>query len=209
MTYIVAITGSIGSGKTTITNLFKTFNIPIIDADIIAKELVNYNIDISSSIINYFGKKITRIYNIIDRNALKHRIFNDNNERTWLNNLLHPIIIKRINALLSNVTTCYVILVVPLLIECNLQHYVNNITVINTRYENKVQRILNREDVNYKQINNILNTQVKTKVRLSYANIVIDNNLFVDDNDIIVLHQYYLLLATNKYIKNNFNNIFI
>ncbi|MCV2525432.1 MAG: dephospho-CoA kinase, partial [Candidatus Lightella neohaematopini] len=100
------------------------------------------------------------------------------------------------------------ILVLPLLIECNLHYYVHNITVINTRYENKVKRILNREDINYQQINNILNTQIKTKIKLSYADVVIDNNSSIDDNDIIVLHQYYLLLATNAYIKNNFN-IFI
>ncbi|MCV2525997.1 MAG: dephospho-CoA kinase [Candidatus Lightella neohaematopini] len=208
MTYIIAVTGSIGSGKTTITNLFKKFNIPIIDADILAKELINFNKNISNSIINYFGKRVKKINNIIDRNALKYIIFNDNNERIWLNNLLHPIIIKRINVILHNIINSYVILVIPLLIECNLHYYVHNITVINTRYENKVKRILNREDINYQQINNILNTQIKTKIKLSYADIIIDNNSSIDDNDIVVLHQYYLLLATNAYIKNNFN-IFI
>ncbi|MCV2525401.1 MAG: dephospho-CoA kinase, partial [Candidatus Lightella neohaematopini] len=110
MTYIIAVTGSIGSGKTTITNLFKKFNIPIIDADILAKELINFNKNISNSIINYFGKRVKKINNIIDRNALKYIIFNDNNERIWLNNLLHPIIIKRINIILHNIINSYVIL---------------------------------------------------------------------------------------------------
>ncbi|MCV2502125.1 MAG: dephospho-CoA kinase [Candidatus Lightella neohaematopini] len=205
MTYIIAVTGNIGSGKTTITNLFKKFNVPIIDADIIAKELINFNKNISSSIINYFGKRIKNTNNVINRNALKYIIFNDNNERIWLNKLLHPMIIKRINIILHNIINSYVILVIPLLIECNLHHYVHNITVINTRYENKVKRILSREDINYQQINNILNTQIKTKIKLNYADVIIDNNSLVDDSNIIVLHQYYLLLATNTYIKNNFN----
>ncbi|MCV2500196.1 MAG: dephospho-CoA kinase [Candidatus Lightella neohaematopini] len=208
MTYIIAVTGSIGSGKTTITNLFKKFNVPIIDADIIAKELINFNKNISSNIINYFGKRVKKINNVINRSALKHIIFNDNNERIWLNKLLHPIIINRINVMLRSIVSAYVILVVPLLIECNLHYYVHNITVINTKYENKVKRILNREDISYQQINNILNTQIKTKIKLNYANIVINNNLLVDDIDSIALHQYYLLLATNAYVKNNFN-IFI
>ncbi|MCV2508695.1 MAG: dephospho-CoA kinase [Candidatus Lightella neohaematopini] len=208
MTYIIAVTGSIGSGKTTITNLFKKFNVPIIDADIIAKELISFNKNVSSSIINYFGKRVKKINNIIDRHALKHIIFNDNNERIWLNKLLHPIIIKRINFIIRNIVNSYVILVAPLLIECNLHYYVHNITVINTEYENKVKRILNREDTNYQQINNILNTQIKTEIKLNYANIIIDNNSLIDDVNSVVLHQYYLLLATNAYIKNNFN-IFI
>ncbi|MCV2528337.1 MAG: dephospho-CoA kinase [Candidatus Lightella neohaematopini] len=205
MTYIVAVTGSIGSGKTTVTNLFKKLNVPIIDADIIARELVSYNKNIINSITNYFGRKIIKIKSTISRSTLKYRIFNNNSERIWLNNLLHPIIINRINTLLYNINTSYVILVVPLLIECNLQHYMHNITVINTTYENKLQRLLNRDDINRKQINKILNTQVNTKVRLSYANIIIDNNLLISSNSIIILHQYYLSLATNLYINDNFN----
>ncbi|MCV2518523.1 MAG: dephospho-CoA kinase [Candidatus Lightella neohaematopini] len=208
MTYIIAVTGSIGSGKTTITNLFKKFNVPIIDADIIAKELIDFNRNISSSIIYHFGKRVKKINNVINRSALKYIIFGDNNERIWLNKLLHPIIIKRINIMLRSIINSYVILVIPLLIECNLHHYVHNITVISTKYENKIKRVLNREDINYQQINNILNTQVKTKVKLNYADIIIDNNSLINDSISVVLHQYYLLLATNAYIKNNFN-IFI
>ena len=120
MSYIVALSGGIASGKTTIANLFAQLGVPIIDADVIARQVVAIGTSALTQIVKHFSQEILLANGELDRSQLREIIFNNDHERLWLNNLLHPIIAQETQKQFAEQTAPYVIWVVPLLIENNL-----------------------------------------------------------------------------------------
>lgn len=93
MTLVIGLTGGIASGKTTVANLFKQqFKIDIVDADIVAREVVEPGTPGLTAIIEHFGSDIVRDDQMLDRAKLREKIFSNQDEKDWLNKLLHPII---------------------------------------------------------------------------------------------------------------------
>jgi len=97
MPYIVALSGGIASGKSTIANLFAQLGVPIIDADVIARQVVQIGTEAYKLIVKHFSQEILLPNNELDRSQLREIIFNNDHERLWLNNLLHPIIQEQTN----------------------------------------------------------------------------------------------------------------
>ena len=89
MTYIVGLTGGIGSGKSTIANLFVDLGVPIVDADIVAREVVEKGSPLLAQIAGHFGKSILTEEGELNRAELRKKVFADENEKNWLNHLLH------------------------------------------------------------------------------------------------------------------------
>ena len=102
MTYIVGLTGGIGSGKSTIANLFVDLGVPIVDADIVAREVVEKGSPLLAQIAEHFGKSILTEEGELNRAELRKKVFADENEKNWLNHLLHPAIRERMLAQLKN-----------------------------------------------------------------------------------------------------------
>ena len=95
MTYIVGLTGGIGSGKSTIANLFVELGVPIVDADIAAREVVEKGSPLLAQIAEHFGESILTEEGELNRAELRKKVFADENEKNWLNHLLHPAIRER------------------------------------------------------------------------------------------------------------------
>lgn len=204
MSYIVGLTGGIGSGKSTIADLFQQLNVPIIDADIVAREVVAKGSPLLEKIVSYFGLDILNADGELNRAALRQIVFNDENKKQWLNNLLHPAIREEMLNQLEQIQTPYVLWVVPLLIENKLMNYCDRILVIDVLPDIQLSRASRRDNSNQETIKNIMAAQVSRAERLSFADDVIENNLPIEQGleklqaKVLELHQHYLILAAKK-----------
>ncbi|MDO9758105.1 dephospho-CoA kinase [Glaesserella parasuis] len=204
MSYIVALTGGIGSGKSTIANLFAALGVPVIDADIIARNIVEKGSPLLAQIVAHFGKQILFENGELNRTALRQRIFQTEYERLWLNQLLHPAIHTEMLKQLNESRSPYVLWVVPLLIENQLMALCDRILVVDVLPEIQLERAMKRDKSNVEMIKSIMLSQVDRQTRLNYANDVIENNLPFGDNEVHLTHQvaklneYYLTLSKTK-----------
>ena len=192
--FIVGLTGGIGSGKTTIANEFSELGIELVDADIIAREVVEQGTTGLSQIISHYGMDILDSSGKLDRTKLRSKVFDDEQERQWLNNLLHPLIRKQMLAAVKNANSPYVIMVVPLLFENGLDSLVNTTLVVDIPPHEQVARTAKRDGVNSTQVEKIINRQISRKLRLSKADAVIDNTLPLEEvrKTVQLLHSSYL-----------------
>ncbi|WP_340615435.1 dephospho-CoA kinase [Xenorhabdus entomophaga] len=205
MAYIVALTGGIGSGKTTISNVFSSLGVPLIDADIIAREVVAPGTPALQAITEHFGPDILLADSSLNRALLRQKIFAAPEEKQWINALLHPLIQKETHKQLNQVTASYVIWVVPLLIENNLTHLADRILVVDVPEETQIARTMARDGVSREQVENILAAQASRQARLEKADDVIINRN--DEQNIasrvVELHQQYLKLAKSVRQENH------
>ncbi|WP_315709332.1 dephospho-CoA kinase [Brenneria uluponensis] len=205
MTYIVALTGGIGSGKSTVAEGFSKLGITTIDADIIARQIVEPGKPALKKIVQKYGTAILNTDGTLNRAALRERIFSAPEDKQWLNNLLHPLISAETQRQLQIAPGPYVLWVVPLLIENNLQQRAQRILVVDVSPEIQLERTLARDGISRQQAKNILSSQATREQRLACANDIIDNNGSPSDlaPRIAALHQRYLELAATDRITNN------
>ncbi len=195
MSYIVGLTGGIGSGKTTVANLFAELEVPIIDADIVAREVVTKGSPILDKIAEHFGKDILNSHGELNRSELRQRIFQNEEEKQWLNALLHPAIREEMIRQLQVQTAPYCLFVVPLLIENNLTTLCDRVLVVDVSEQTQIQRATSRDNNSVELIKNIIASQVSRNERLQYADDVINNeNKSIEAlrKEVQTLHQFYL-----------------
>lgn len=131
MSFVVALTGGIASGKTTVANLFHDqFGIDLVDADVIARDVVEPETEGLKAITAHFGQAILHPDGSLNRTALRERIFAAPNEKAWLNQLLHPMIRQGMRNALTQTTSPYALLIVPLLVENQLQTMADRVLVV-------------------------------------------------------------------------------
>ncbi|ANQ55183.1 dephospho-CoA kinase [Vibrio parahaemolyticus] len=198
MALVIGLTGGIASGKTTVANLFKQqFKIDIVDADIVAREVVEPGTSGLNAIIQHFGQDITHDDNTLDRAKLREKIFSNPEEKAWLNALLHPIIREKMIEDLQQVTSDYALLVVPLLVENNLDSLCDRVLVVDVEPETQISRTVKRDNVSEKQAHAILASQASRQQRLDIADDVVKNN--PNDPDLLLqitdLHEKYLAMC--------------
>lgn len=204
MTYIVGLTGGIGSGKTTIANLFANLGVPLVDADVVAREVVEKDSPLLSKIVEHFGPQILTKQGELNRAALREIVFHHDEEKQWLNNLLHPAIRERMKQQLSEQTAPYTLFVVPLLIENKLTALCDRILVVDVSPQTQLARSAQRDNNNFEQIQRIINSQVSQQERLKWADDVINNDAELAQNlphlqqKVLELHQFYLQQTENK-----------
>lgn len=198
MPYIVALSGGIASGKSTIANLFAQLGVPIIDADVIARQVVEIGTDAYKLIVKHFSQEILLPNNEIDRSQLRDIIFNNDHERLWLNNLLHPIIQEQTQIQIAQQTAAYVIWVVPLLVENNLYNLADRVLMVDTPEQLQLERLIQRDNIDESLAKKMISSQISSQKRLTYADDIIVNNgdLTSLTAQVNKLHQQYL---------NNFN----
>ena len=175
MTFILGITGGIASGKTTATKTLEALGIEVVDADIIARDIVSKNAPALATIVEHFGSSILLKSGELDRARLRDIIFANPTEKRWLENLLHPIVRKQIIQQLSAIKSPYGVLSSPLLFEKEQQALVNRTLVIDAPIETQNTRAALRDNVNQQQINRIMNTQLSREERNKKANDIISN----------------------------------
>ncbi|WP_288789359.1 dephospho-CoA kinase [uncultured Enterobacter sp.] len=197
MGYIVALTGGIGSGKSTVAQAFVRLGITIIDADIIARQVVEPNTPALNAIEAHFGRSVIQADGTLNRRQLRERIFSDPAEKAWLNTLLHPIIHQETQRQIAAARSPYVLWVVPLLVENQLQNKADRTLVIDVSRETQIQRTMARDHVSREHAEQILAAQATREARLAVADDVIDNNGAPDAiaSDVARLHAQYLTFA--------------
>lgn len=196
--FIVGLTGGIGSGKTAVSNAFAQLGIDIIDADVCARDVVVKGSDALQQIAQHFGNGILTENHELDRAALRQKVFSNEAEKTWLNQLLHPLIRQRMLDQISASQSTYCILAVPLLLENQMQSMVNRVLVVDVSPELQIKRVIDRDQSEEKLIRSIMKSQLDRDSRLAFADDVIDNqtDLIALQQQVDILHQNYLAMAT-------------
>ena len=199
--YVVAITGGIGSGKTTVANQFAALGIEVVDADLIAREVVEPGTPALAAITSHFGPEILTEQGLLDRRVLRERIFSDQAAKSWLNALLHPIIRSEMLRQCAAVSSPYCLLVVPLLVENRLTELADRVLVIDVDEATQIERTCRRDGVSREQAQAILASQASRSERLAMADDVLDNQSGTTETireRILALHETYLAFASQQ-----------
>ncbi|MBV7598594.1 dephospho-CoA kinase [Aeromonas sp. sia0103] len=199
--YVVAITGGIGSGKTTVANQFAALGIEVIDADLIAREAVEPGTPALTAIASHFGPGILDEQGRLDRRVLRERIFSEPAAKHWLNTLLHPLIRSEMLRQCAAASSPYCLLVVPLLVENRLMNLADRVLVIDVDEATQIERTCRRDGVSRAQAEAILAAQASRAERLAVADDVLDNQSGTSETiraRILALHETYLAFATQQ-----------
>lgn len=199
--YVVAITGGIGSGKTTVANQFAALGIDVVDADLIAREVVEPGTPALTAIASHFGPGILDEQGRLDRRVLRERIFSDPAAKSWLNALLHPIIRSEMLRQCAAASSPYCLLVVPLLVENRLTELADRVLVIDVDEATQIERTCRRDGVSREQAQAILASQASRSERLAMADDVLDNQSGTTETireRILALHETYLAFASQQ-----------
>lgn len=191
---IVGLTGGIGSGKSAATDAFAKLGIDIVDADVVARDVVKPNTPGLHAIVNYFGNDILLNEGTLDRSALRERVFNNPEDKTWLNNTLHPLIREEMQRQLEQTTTPYCIFAVPLLVENKLTELCDRVVVIDCPESLQIERATARDGSSQQTIENIMASQASRDQRKRFADDVVDNSGTLDALNVKIntLHKQYL-----------------
>jgi len=198
MALVIGLTGGIASGKTTVANMFHDqFGIEIVDADVIARRVVEKGSIGLNAIHQHFGDEVLTVEGELNRAELRKRIFANEDEKTWVNQLLHPMIRQQMEQDLQRVTSPYALLVVPLLTENNLQHMADRVLVVDVDEETQIERTMSRVKVPMEQAKSILAAQASREQRLAIADDVIKNDAKNQKllPQITELHKKYLAIS--------------
>ena len=192
----VGLTGGIGSGKSTVASHFEALGVPVIDADIVARQVVAPGQPALLDIAAYFGEEVLK-EGQLDRALLRRKIFSDDHQRRWLESLLHPLIYKAIEQQIASLSAPYVLIVVPLLLEAGWQNLVDRVLVVDVDPKLQIQRVVGRDQLESSAVDKMLKAQIIREIRLLAADDVLDNSGSPDDlpEKVSNLHQSYLNMA--------------
>ncbi|TDT43213.1 dephospho-CoA kinase [Halospina denitrificans] len=195
--FVIGLTGGIGSGKSTVADLFRELGVFAIDADDVAREVVMPGEPALESIAEHFGKAILNEDGTLDRAALRKRVFEDDTERQWLEALLHPSINERLKHYLEEADSPYQLLVSPLLLETEQYRLCQHVLVVDVHQDTQIDRTMARDDNDREQIERIIASQMPRDKRLAAAGDVIDNDQPVARvrQQVDELHRHYLEMA--------------
>lgn len=196
---LIGLTGGIASGKSLVAEYFHDLGVPIVDTDVIARDVVKIGSPALAEIQQLFGGDVIEIDGSLDRRALRNIVFSDENRRKQLEAILHPRIQERALSQASDINDPYAILVVPLLYESRLKDSVDRILVVDCSEETQLKRLMARDDEDREGARRIIASQSSREERLSIADDVISNDKEQAETrlQVAALHENYLSLARN------------
>ena len=196
----IGLTGGIGSGKTTVSDCFAQRGVPVIDTDLIARELVEPGQPALAEIAAYFGLDCLDDQGRLQRNRLRERVFADPASRQRLEAILHPRIRTVVRERTAALEAPYCLVVIPLLVETRMTDLVDRILVVDAPETEQLRRIMARDRMDEAQAQRILAAQARREQRLLLANEVIENAGDFDqlEHQVAALHQYYVTLAATR-----------
>ncbi|WP_284699723.1 dephospho-CoA kinase [Planococcus beigongshangi] len=181
---IIGLTGSIASGKSTVSKMLEQKGYPIVDADIVARQVVEPGTDTLKEIEKLFGSEVIKADGSMDREKVAALIFTDPAQRKRLNDIIHPAIrtemLRQKNEFIKAGHKT-VIMDIPLLFESKLQHFVDKILVVSVTEENQLARLMERNGLNEKDARSRIASQLPMFVKEEGADAVIYNNGSVDE----------------------------
>ncbi|MBI44327.1 dephospho-CoA kinase [Marinobacter lutaoensis] len=194
---VLGLTGGIGSGKSTVARLFGKQGVHWVDADDVARQVVEPGTPALQAIAGHFGRDVLTPEGTLDRARLRQIVFADPEQRAWLESLLHPIIRAELvrQLTLSDDARPYVLLVSPLLLETDQHELVRRVIVVDVPVEVQLQRTMARDNNTREQVQRIIDAQMPRAQRLARADVVIDNSRPLEDVERQVRdwHQRFLV----------------
>lgn len=174
---VIGITGGIATGKTTVTDyLAQKYQFPVIDADVLAREAVAINTHIYNLIIRRYGEQISLNNGDLDRQKLAEIIFNNQQEKVWLESLIHPFVSDKITEKISNISNSVIILSVPLLFEANMTDLTSIIWVVYCDLSQQLMRLQTRNNLDRRGALMRINSQMSLSEKIKKADFILDNN---------------------------------
>ena len=198
--YVIGLSGGIGSGKTTVSDEFAKLGVTIVDADIIARQVVEPGTAAFTAIVEKFGAQVLNQQGSLDRSQLRQLVFSEPALKDWLNQLLHPLIRAQMQSQTQLATSDYCILSVPLLVENKLTTLVDRVLIVDVSEDTQLSRTVLRDNSNAEQIHAIMRAQASRSERLAAADDVINNEGQPQElvEQVARLHQQYLQRAAHK-----------
>lgn len=196
----IGLTGGIGSGKTTIADLFTELNVPVIDADDIAREVVAPGSQALEQIRHAFGEGVIAGDGSLDRGAMRELVFADTEQKRKLEAIVHPMVRQRILKRVASLDASYCIICVPLLVESGMVDLVDRVLVVDCSVETQIERVTKRDRLDEKIVRAMIASQATREQRKALANDLIDNastdSMLAEQ--VKKLHNLYLYLSIRQ-----------
>lgn len=193
----VGLTGGIGCGKSTVAGIFADLNVPVLDADQVAHQLVEKGQPALAQIQQAFGNAVINPDGSLNRKNLREIVFSDLKQKQTLESILHPLIYKTLQAELEQLNAPYCIISIPLLFETAMTHFVDRILVIDCPVETQIERVRIRDNLSVERIQSIIANQVSRAFRKTNADDLVDNS--TSDSrlaeQVKKLHNLYISLS--------------
>jgi dephospho-CoA kinase len=195
--FVVGLTGGIGSGKTAVSNRFAALGIDIVDADVVARVVVEPGTPALAQIREHFGADILQADGQLDRAKLRSVVFADAQAKRWLEQVLHPLIAAEVSRQLQAAASPYALFVSPLLIEAGQIDFCDRVVVVDAPEVAQLSRTTARDNNTEAQVKSIMGAQLSRNERLASASDVIDNSGSLEqlDQAVDALHHTFLALA--------------
>jgi dephospho-CoA kinase len=200
---VAGLTGGIGSGKSAASDCFISLGVPVIDADRVARLVVEPGSEALDKIAAHFGDHVIQANGNLDRSALRRIVFDKERERNWLEALLHPLIRDHILDTLEQLDEqghAYAILASPLLLETDQHLLISKVIVVDAPEALQISRTMARDNIEEAQVRQILAAQMQREERLKHADFVLDNSGNEDQlrESVNALHPQLLQLAQEE-----------
>lgn len=179
---IIGLTGGIGMGKTTVSNyLANRYRLPILDADRYARDAVAPGSPVLDHIVDRYGQDILQPDSTLDRRRLGNIVFNDPDERRWLERQIHPVVREAMQRDQDRLSPGTVVLVIPLLFEAKLTHLVTEVWVVYCSESQQLDRLMQRENLTLEQAQARIKSQMPIQEKCDRADVVLDNSASLDE----------------------------
>ena len=196
----VGITGGIGSGKSTVAEYFKRLGVPVIDADLITRELMRPDYPVYRSVVERFGRGIIRNNGQLERRKLRNVVFNNPKARKDLEHIIHPEVLTEIRKQLEVFDSAYTLVVVPLMVESNMVKMFDRVIVVDCDEKHQIERVVRRDGCTQDEVKAIIRVQAPRQARLAIATDIIHNtgDTAKLELDVRQLHNQFLGFAMEK-----------
>jgi dephospho-CoA kinase len=194
----IGLTGGIASGKSAASDCFASLGVPVIDTDLISRELVQPGTQGLQEVIENFGESVIDKSGKLDRSRLRAIVFASDDKRQLLEDILHPAIRNRVEELVAEITQApYVIIVIPLLFETRYPIPVDRVLLVDVNEDLQLERLIQRDNLNREQARAMLRAQTTRQQRLKNTDDIIRNNGSIEElhAQLRTLHHDYLVMA--------------
>jgi dephospho-CoA kinase len=178
----IGLTGGIGTGKSTVSKyLAQVYSLPVLDADIYARDAVKIDSPILKTIVARYGDRVKLPDGNLDRSVLGEIIFNNAEEKSWLESHIHPYVRDRFTSALQQLETDTVILAIPLLFEAQMTDLVTEIWVVACTLEAQIRRLQKRDRLTEAQAKARINSQFPLEKKIAMADVILNNDGTIND----------------------------
>jgi len=193
----VVLTGGIASGKSAVSACFEKLGTPVVDTDIIAREVVEPGSPALERIAGELGAGFLDADGKLNRSKLRQAIFSDPDLKSRLESILHPLIGKEVLQQVKQLDSPYCIIVIPLYAESSTYAWIDRVLVVDVIEDTQIERVMARDGINRDQARAILNAQASRQDRLALADDILDNSGDLSElpEKVKALHEKYLSLA--------------